>query len=241
MSASFNVSAALAASIERMKARIWLDPIAQAYEQGAIATRPVVGQSAKTVKASRFTPRPCRRRLTDQERVKRRDRKRMLGGSSALPDTMRHHYTEGERAVLCVIAGEVKRHGICDLSIGEIGDRAGVGRTTVQNTVHQARLLGDLQVRERPQRGTKNLTNIVRITSAAWLSWIRRAPSASPAIGSKFSKNMSTTKIIDLRKQEASQESGCWKMFAGRGREPEIRGMSRRPPPDHRGRLDNDG
>ena len=38
----------------------------------------------------------------------------MLGGSSVLPDTMRHYYTEGERAVLWIVAGEVKHHGICD-------------------------------------------------------------------------------------------------------------------------------
>lgn len=56
--------------------------------------------------------------------MKRRHRKRMLGGSSALPDTMRHHYTEGERAALCVVAGEVKRQGVCDLSIDDIADRA---------------------------------------------------------------------------------------------------------------------
>jgi len=50
--------------------------------------------------------------LNDDERIKRRNRKRMLGGSSALPDTIRHHYTEGERAVLCVVAGEVKRRAL---------------------------------------------------------------------------------------------------------------------------------
>lgn len=46
---------------------------------------------------SRFAPRPCRRRLTDEERVKRRHRKRVLGSSSMMPDTMRHHFTEGVR------------------------------------------------------------------------------------------------------------------------------------------------
>jgi hypothetical protein len=35
---------------------------------------------------------------------------------------MRHYYTEGERAVLCIVAGEVKHHGICELSIDEIAD-----------------------------------------------------------------------------------------------------------------------
>lgn len=34
-----------------------------------------------------------------------------------MPPNLRHHYTEGQRAVLCIIAGEVKHHGICDLPI----------------------------------------------------------------------------------------------------------------------------
>jgi hypothetical protein len=124
---------------------------------------------------SKFTPRPCRKRLSDEERTKRRHRKRMLGGSSALPDTLRHHYTEGERAVLFIVAGEVKRHGICDLPIDEIADRAGVGKTTVQNAMHEARRLGHVEITERPQRGAKNLPNVVKVTSSEWLAWNRRA------------------------------------------------------------------
>ena len=58
----------------------------------------------------------------------------MLGGSSALPDTLRHHYTEGERAVLFIVAGEVKRHGICDLPIDEIADRE-IGRASCRERV----------------------------------------------------------------------------------------------------------
>jgi hypothetical protein len=124
---------------------------------------------------SKFRPRPCRKRLSDEERTKRRHRKRMLGGSSALPDTLRHHYTEGERAVLFIVAGEVKRHGICDLPIDEIADRAGVGKTTVQNAMHEARRLGHVEITERPQRGAKNLPNVVKVMSSEWLAWIRRA------------------------------------------------------------------
>jgi hypothetical protein len=124
---------------------------------------------------SKFTPRPCRKRLSDEERTKRRHRKRMLGGSSALPDTLRHHYTEGERAALFIVAGEVKRHGICDLPIDEIADRAGVGKTTVQNAMHEARRLGHVEITERPQRGAKNLPNVVKVTSSEWLAWNRRA------------------------------------------------------------------
>jgi hypothetical protein len=95
---------------------------------GADACKPVGRLSARI--GSKLAPRPCRKRLSGEERTKRRHRKRILGGSSALPDTMRHFYTEGERAVLCIVAGEMKHHGICDLPIDEIADRAGVGRTT---------------------------------------------------------------------------------------------------------------
>ena len=66
----------------------------------------------------------------------------MLGGSSALPDNLRHFYTEGLRAVLCIVAGEVKRHGVCDLPNDQIAALAGVCRTTVQTAMHEARLLG---------------------------------------------------------------------------------------------------
>ena len=55
-----------------------------------------------------------------------------------MPDDIRCHYTEGERAVLCVVAGEVKRQGISDLSIDEIAARAGVSRTTAQNALRIA-------------------------------------------------------------------------------------------------------
>jgi hypothetical protein len=112
------------------------------------------------------------------------------------------------------VAGEVKRHGICDLSIDEIADRAGVGRTTVQNAMHEARRLLHVEITERPVRGAKNLPNVVKITSAEWLTWIKRGPSAARGIGSNSFKNENTTKIIDLRKKGATDEKWQWR---GRG------------------------
>jgi hypothetical protein len=154
----------------------------------------------------RFAPRSWRKRLTDEERIERRRRKRMLGGSSAMPDTLRGHYSEGERAVGCVVAGEIKRTGECKLSIDEIADRAGVRRTTVQNFQHEARRLGHIHVRHRPQSGAKSLTNVITIVSSEWLTWVKRAPSAARSPHRvQISKNVNTTKNIDFEKERGLQ------------------------------------
>lgn len=147
-----------------------------------------------------------RQRQRSPDRKASRDRRRMLGGSSALPDNLRHHYTEGQRAVLCIVAGEVKRHGICDLPIDQIAALAGVCRTTVQTAMHEARLLGHITITERPVPGRKSLTNVVRVSSREWLVWLSRGPSAARLIGSKVVKMVSTTKIIDLSKKGACRK-----------------------------------
>jgi hypothetical protein len=87
-----------------------------------------LGTSASRL-CGRFTP---RQRQRSPDRKASRDRRRMLGGSSALPDNLRQHYTESQRSVLCIVAGEVKRYGVCDFPIEKIAALAGVCRTTVQ-------------------------------------------------------------------------------------------------------------
>jgi hypothetical protein len=168
---------------------------------------------------SRFA---SRQRQRSPDRKASRDRRRTLGGSSALPDNLRHYYTEGQRAVLCVVALEVKRHGVCDWPIDKIAAVAGVGRTTVQTTMHEARRLGHITITERPRRGCKSLTNIVRISSQEWRTWSTRGPSAARPIGSNPLKMVSTTKIKDLRKKEAgngkaSVDPVSWMRLASRG------------------------
>jgi hypothetical protein len=155
---------------------------------------------------SRFTP---RQRPRSPDRQASRDRRRRLGGSSALPDTLRHHYTEGQRSVLCIIAGEVKHHGVCDLPIDKIAALAGVCRTTVQTTLHEARRLNHIRITERPVPGRKNLPNLVEITSPEWRTWINRGPTAHRPIGSKTVNLVSTTKNTATRKKEEfEQRSG---------------------------------
>ncbi len=152
---------------------------------------------------TRFTP---RQRQRSPDRRASRDRRRMLGGSSALPDNLRHHYTEGQRSVLCIVAGEVKRCGVCDFPIDKIAALAGVCRTTVQTTLHEARRLGHINIAERPRPSRKNLPNLVEIISPEWRAWIRRGPSAAHRIGSNSAKMVNPTKNTDLRKRVAEEE-----------------------------------
>jgi hypothetical protein len=153
---------------------------------------------------SRFTP---RQRPRSPDRRASRDRRRMLGGSSALPVNLRLPYSEGQRSVLCIVAGEVKRQGICDFPIDKIAALAGVCRTTVQTTMHEARRLGHIKITERPRPGRKSLPNIVEIISPEWLAWIRRKPPAARLIGSNFSKMVSTTKNTEVSKKVAFNEN----------------------------------
>ena len=122
----------------------------------------------------------------------------MFGGAGALPPDLRSYYTEGQRSVLAIIAGEVKRHGICDLKIDAIAAIAGVCATTVQTTLHEARRLLHLKITERPQPGRKNLSNLVEIISAEWVRWLKRGPTTHRPIGSNSVKMVSTTKITDV-------------------------------------------
>jgi hypothetical protein len=48
-------------------------------------------------------------------------------------------------------------------------------RTTVQNALRQARRLITVEER-RPTGRRKSLTNIVRIVSPEWMTWLRRGP-----------------------------------------------------------------
>ena len=126
------------------------DPLLVAgYMTGDVQTTPARKAPTPALERRDLSRLVSRQRQRSPNRKASRDRRRMLGGSSALPDNLRPHYTEGQRAVLCVIAFEIKHHGVCDLPIDAIAARAGVGRTTVQTTMHEARRL-DHRGRKRP-------------------------------------------------------------------------------------------
>lgn len=135
------------------------------------ATMKAIG--AQQSRISRFTP---RHRPRSPDRKASRDRRRTLGSSSSMPPELRALFTEGQRAVLAIVCGEVKHHGTCDLPNDKMAALAGVCRTTVQTTIHEARRLGLIHVTERPRPGQKNLTNLLRVMSPEWLTWLKRGP-----------------------------------------------------------------
>jgi hypothetical protein len=138
---------------------------------------------------------PARRRQKSPDRSSSVARRRMLAASGNLPDTLRRHFTTGQLAVLCVVAGVVKRCGLCDQPLDEIAALAGVCRATAQSAMHMARVWGLIRVKERRRRGRKSLTNVITIISPEWITWIRRAPSAARRIGSNLA---GPTKIADI-------------------------------------------
>ena len=94
--------------------------------------------------------------------------------SGAVPAKIAAAFTLGELAVLSVIAREVQRRGgACGLPIDALAALAGVSRTTVQNSLRQARHLGLLEVKERRRRGLPSLTNVIKVISKEWSAWLK--------------------------------------------------------------------
>jgi hypothetical protein len=113
------------------------------------------------------------------ERQRRLNRKRRLAASGPLPPALASRYTEGERAVLRIVGDDCRDKGCCTDSINEIAARAGVRRTTVQNTLRTARRPEErmprlIDVRQRRRHGEKSLTNVIRIVSAEWRLWLTK-------------------------------------------------------------------
>jgi hypothetical protein len=101
------------------------------------------------------------------------ERRRRLAASGPMPPAMACQYTVGELAVLRVVGDEVIARGTCDRSLSEIAARAGVCRKLAQLTLRLAARDGLITVERRPRPGRKNLTNIIRVISQAWLTWMR--------------------------------------------------------------------
>ena len=85
---------------------------------------------------SSFPPR--RRRCVSPDRLASRDRRRRLAFSGPLPPSLDCRFTVGQRAVLRVVADEVRLRGVCVLPLTAIAARAGVCVTLARSAIRLA-------------------------------------------------------------------------------------------------------
>jgi hypothetical protein len=117
-------------------------------------------------------PKPKKQRSPDKQASI--ERRRKLARQSPVPPQHTHEFTQGQHAAITVVVGEIRRVGFCDWCIAKIGAVAGVCETLVRTAMHKGRELGLLSSEQRPRKGQKSLTNIVRIMNRAWAGWLKR-------------------------------------------------------------------
>ncbi|KAB1068822.1 helix-turn-helix domain-containing protein [Methylobacterium planeticum] len=164
------------------------------------------GQAAAPVR-SRTTFFPPKRRQRSPDRQASIERRRTLASSGPMPPALAAHFTEGERAVLKVLADEVEKAGQCDRSIDELAARAGVSRTVAKNALRTAEKLILIVVHRRPQEGRKNLTNLVAIVSLEWKAWIARRKRKAIGVGMPSPSDIRNSRKGRQGPAEPSKES----------------------------------
>lgn len=131
-----------------------------------------LGTALQGRRQSIFKP---RRHQVSPDRAKSRDRRRMLALSGPMPPALGAGFTNGQLAVLGVVANEVMQgQGICTLCVEAIAAAAGVSRRLAQTALRLAEGDGLLSIEERPRKGQPHDTNRVRILSKDWRGWIER-------------------------------------------------------------------
>ena len=135
-----------------------------------------------------------RRRSVSPDRVASMERRRRLAASGPMPPALAAHYTTGQMAVFRIVADEVRQHGACSITLGEIAARAGVGTTTARDAIRAGAFDGILVIEERRRRGAPNLPNLVRVVSREWSNWIKRAGRGGSSFsGATYNKASKTT------------------------------------------------
>jgi hypothetical protein len=178
--------------------------------QQALKEEPGKPVGAIVARKSLFPP---RRLIRPRVRAVCLARRRLLATSGPMPPQLAQRFTVGELAVLRIMADEVLQHGVCTLSLQEIADRAGTGRTLARNAIQLAERHDLLASRQRPVKGAKNMTNVVTIISREWLLWLARGTRIHP-IGSRTitpSDNKAAREEREVvRLRHRAQRVGSW-------------------------------
>ena len=130
-----------------------------------LESRRGIAQAVRSVPAQRSRPRA--------NPVASKARARRWAASGRLPPRLAALFTPGEQAALAVMAWEMQKRGSCSLAIGAVAALAGVSVSTVKRALRAARAAGLIKIQERRVNRYRNETNVVRIVSAEWLSWLR--------------------------------------------------------------------
>lgn len=128
-------------------------------------------------------------------------RKRRLGTREAMPASLCDQFTEGERAVLYIVASDIYEQGSCRCTNMEISDRAGVGLTTKRNALRKAKAYNLLNVQHRAQWRGKNLANIVTMVCKYWRAWLSKF---RPKLG--FNYHSKGVKIAKSQRPSVKQD-----------------------------------
>jgi hypothetical protein len=133
--------------------------------------KPLIAPGTRCLPRAMFAPR--RRRCISPDKLASRQRRRDISLCGCMPFALERRFTEGQRAVLAIVAAEVKANGVCGLCLDAIAARAGVSPNWARLAMRLAGGDGLITIEVRRQRGAKNLPNLVRIVSREWLAWIR--------------------------------------------------------------------
>jgi hypothetical protein len=146
------------------------DDQAQELAEQLEARRPKGAGRATSFAPARTTP----KRQRSPDRAASIERRRRLARASPVPPELVDQFTQGEHAVITVVAGEIARAGACTWCLDRIAAVAGVCKTLARDAIRKARNVGLLFSIERRRRGQKSLTNIVRVLRRSWGAWLQR-------------------------------------------------------------------
>ncbi|MCJ2042966.1 hypothetical protein MKK58_00100 [Methylobacterium sp. J-078] len=167
------------------------------------AVRPVLGLA---IRRSVFPP---RRVPVSPDRIASRDRRRLLSCSGPLPPALAARFTEGQRAVLRIVADEVAAKTKCLLCVDAIAARAGVSRRLAQMAIRLAEGDGLITVQERRNVGRKNDPNVLRIISREWQAWIKRGGTLKRGGFTLEEQRTAPTQTSEPMKEASTQGIGC--------------------------------
>jgi hypothetical protein len=171
--------------------------------------------AAQAAKVPLGFTKPRAPRITGPKKVAAIERRRRLARASPVPPELVDQFTQGEHAVITVVAGEIQRAGRCDWCLDRIAAIAGVCKTLVRNAMRKGRAVGLLFSLERRRAGQKSLTNVVRALRQSWGAWLKRVGCRKlESTTDRFKTNGSNASVERLKETMStpSASSPCeWK------------------------------